>query len=564
MKYGRYEVVSEIGRGSMGVVYKAHDPKIDRLVALKVLRQDRVSSEDYVNRFLKEATAVGRLSHRSIVTVFDVGQDHGTIYIAMELLEGIPLDELTKQQTIGFKQIVKIGKEVALALHYAHQKGIVHRDIKPANIICAQNGEVKVTDFGIAHIDDPEGQQMTQAGEILGTPVYMSPEQVLGQPVDGRSDIYSLGVILYELTTGQRPFKAGNLAALFKAITSDDVDEPVKISPQVPESFSTTIMTAMAREPANRFSSGEQLAHQLITVTNKSEPSQVQTRGGTSKLWMAALIFVFLTVGCGVLYYTGYLPSFFDREKERQIQVDTQVEEKPEETTGPPPIPDEDQPDTKDYISKTKEKKIIQRNLEEVNTTDSGVVIDSATASLPTFSTSEQVEDIEEDPIFNQPTNSADEVVTETSPLPPIVDPETKESSYDKSNELTTMGSDKKTTGTKNDPKRLEHDKRTDVKQVKKEIPEDQPKLSEKIVIASLPPVEEKLQKLTRLKMKSRPLGASIYIDGEFIGKTPYEFEVSAVRHEIMLQLEGHGDWKAQLDLSKGGEMPLSIRLLPN
>jgi len=180
MNYGRYQVVSEIGRGSMGVVYQAHDPHIDRLVALKVLRQDRVSSEDYVKRFLKEATAVGRLSHRGIVTVFDIGQDHGTIYIAMELLEGTPLDEVIKQRKIDFDLIVRIGREVAGALHYAHQKGIVHRDIKPANIICSENGEIKVTDFGIAHIEDPDGQQMTQAGEILGTPRLYEPGTGVG------------------------------------------------------------------------------------------------------------------------------------------------------------------------------------------------------------------------------------------------------------------------------------------------------------------------------------------------------------------------------------------------
>lgn len=207
MKYGRYEVLSELGRGSMGMVFQAHDPQIDRLIALKVLREDRLTSEDYVKRFLKEATAVGRLSHPGIVTVYDVGQDHGTIYIAMEFLQGQPLDTLSKNRACAQEDIIRIGIQAAEALHYAHERGIVHRDIKPPNIICDQAMRVKITDFGIAHIDDPEGQQMTRAGEILGTPVYMAPEQVLGQQVDGRSDIYSLGVILYELSTGQRPFQ---------------------------------------------------------------------------------------------------------------------------------------------------------------------------------------------------------------------------------------------------------------------------------------------------------------------------------------------------------------------
>ena len=218
MNYGRYQVVDEIGQGSMGVVYRAFDPQINRHIALKLLRQDRVTSEELVHRFLKEAQAMGGLTHPNIAIVYDTGRDHGTIFIAMELLRGKSLKELMREKKLSLNEIVHIGVQVAEALDFAHRKGIVHRDIKPSNIIIDSNGNAKITDFGIAHIEDPALTRQTIPGEILGTPLYMSPEQVMSNPVDGRSDLYSLGVILYEMTTGTPPFNGDNLAAIFQAI----------------------------------------------------------------------------------------------------------------------------------------------------------------------------------------------------------------------------------------------------------------------------------------------------------------------------------------------------------
>ena len=220
MKYGRYEIVKELGRGTMGVVYQAHDPQIDRMVALKVLRPDRVVSQDFVLRFLREAKAIGRISHPNIVTVYDVGQDHGTIYIAMEYLEGRPLNEVIKGKTLPMDEAVGMCVQVADALGYAHRQGITHRDIKPSNIILAPDNRIKLTDFGIARIEDPDVAQQTQVGDILGTPVYMAPEQVMGQRADGRTDLYALGVIAYEMMAGQRPFGGGNIAAIFRSTMS--------------------------------------------------------------------------------------------------------------------------------------------------------------------------------------------------------------------------------------------------------------------------------------------------------------------------------------------------------
>ncbi|NNF99287.1 MAG: serine/threonine protein kinase [Desulfobacteraceae bacterium] len=280
MKYGRYEIRDELGKGNMGVVYRAHDPQIDRIVALKVLRSDRVTSDDFVARFLKEAKAIGRLSHGNIVTVYDVGKDHGTVYIAMEYLRGKPFDQVMKIEKLSIEKIIDIGVQIAETLAYAHDNGIVHRDIKPSNILLTDDGVVKLTDFGIAHIEDPTSTLQTLAGEILGTPVYMSPEQVNGQPVDGRSDLFSLGIILYELCTERRPFTGGNIASIFKAITQDTPESPVDLDPGFPRTISGLIMQMVEKVPGKRIQSGETVAAKLRDYLKNEERGRDRRKPG--------------------------------------------------------------------------------------------------------------------------------------------------------------------------------------------------------------------------------------------------------------------------------------------
>ncbi len=307
MNYGRYQIIKELGKGAMGVVYQAYDPEIDRSVALKVLREDRLTSDTLIHRFLREAKAIGRLSHPNIVTVYDVGQDRGTIYIAMEFLDGDPLDKIIERKRFPLKEVLLLGIQVAETLDYAHQKGIVHRDVKPSNIIVQPSGQIKITDFGIARIEDSTASLQTQAGEILGTPAYMSPEQVMSEPIDGRSDLFSLGIILYELSTGKRPFGGDTLTAILHAITQTNPPEPLKANPEIPKGLSQTIMRCLRKIPAKRFENGKALAETLRGYLNEPELTQIAIRPSFKKkkrrnLFVLSLLFACL-IGVGVPSY---------------------------------------------------------------------------------------------------------------------------------------------------------------------------------------------------------------------------------------------------------------------
>ncbi len=252
---GRYKVLKELGRGAMGVVYLGKDPTIHRFVAIKTIRLDQIDETDkqqeVKNRFFKEAESTGRLSHPNIVTVYDAGEEHDLGYIAMELLNGTTLKEWSrKPNLLPFDKLIMILSTAAEAMDYAHQQGVVHRDIKPANIMLTKDHVVKVTDFGIAKM---ASSSKTQTNIVLGTPTYMSPEQIAGKKVDGRSDIFSLGVVMFELLTGRPPFTADNVSALLFAIAHTPHPRLTRIRPDFPPHTQEVLDCALHKDPVQRY-----------------------------------------------------------------------------------------------------------------------------------------------------------------------------------------------------------------------------------------------------------------------------------------------------------------------
>jgi tRNA A-37 threonylcarbamoyl transferase component Bud32 len=264
---GRYQIQEEIGRGMMGVVYRAIDPALGRTVALKTVRlaftASAADAETFEKRFMAEARAAAGLSHPGIVVVHDVGRDSesGTLYIALEFLQGRTLSEVTPEgRTLEWREALRLTGRLAEALQEAHAAGIVHRDIKPANIMVLPSGEPKIMDFGIAKVPT---SQLTSAGEFFGTPSYMSPEQAKGEAVDGRSDLFSLGAVLYLLLTGRRAFDAPNVPAILSRVSTLDPPAPSSLVPDLPEAVDYLVARTLAKEPAQRYPDGKTLAEDV-------------------------------------------------------------------------------------------------------------------------------------------------------------------------------------------------------------------------------------------------------------------------------------------------------------
>lgn len=262
---GRYQIKELVGSGAMADVYRAYDPEIDRTGAMKILKQDHAVDKEYFNRFLKEAKASGFLTHPNIVTVYDVGKFDEVPYIMMELLEGETLTETLKRgEKLPIKTVLQVSLQIASALDYAHSMGVVHRDIKPDNIIFkVENSSVKIADFGIARRSNPEIHEATQAGMILGTPRYMSPEQARGESVDGRSDLFSLGVVLYEMLTGHKAFNAESMPTLILQIIQEEPEPIRRLCPEVPTGLQAIVNKLLQKKPEKRFQRGRDLQEAL-------------------------------------------------------------------------------------------------------------------------------------------------------------------------------------------------------------------------------------------------------------------------------------------------------------
>jgi len=277
---GRYEIVSELGQGAMGIVYKAKDPKINRFLAIKTIRfSDEFEPSkirEIKDRFMREAEIAGKLAHPSIVAIYDVGEDYDLTYMAMEYLEGESLQKFCRKGfLLPLRKVLYVVSEVALALDYAHRHGVIHRDVKPANIMLLKDGKVKVTDFGIAKA---VSSSQTKSGIVLGTPNYMSPEQINGHDLDGRSDIFSLGVVLFELLTGVLPFHGKNLTNLFYQITQAKHPSPREINTEVPNPVEQIVDKALSKEPEQRFQTCSDFARYLKAMINRIDQVKAKVK----------------------------------------------------------------------------------------------------------------------------------------------------------------------------------------------------------------------------------------------------------------------------------------------
>jgi tRNA A-37 threonylcarbamoyl transferase component Bud32/HAMP domain-containing protein len=310
-RLGRYLIDGHIGEGAMADVFRAHDPEIGRTVAMKVLKADYRRDPSIGARFLREARAAGALSHPNIATIYDVGEADGVPYIAMELIEGRPLDlVLQAEGRMPFERVLALGAQLSEALAYAHARGVVHRDVKPSNILLSQDGRTaKLLDFGVARIGEASDGQLerTQAGQMIGTPRYMSPEQALGLPVDHRSDLFSLGAVLYEMVTGRIAFSASGLATLALQIAQEKVPPIERSAADCPPGLRQTIEKLLAKKPEQRFASGALLSQALHRELGALSAEDTIARRGLSLRVKLPLVLVGITMIALILSITMIL-----------------------------------------------------------------------------------------------------------------------------------------------------------------------------------------------------------------------------------------------------------------
>src|SRR5580692_3899222 len=307
-KLGPYEILAPIAAGGMGQVYQARDTRLDRIVAIKVLPADKVADADRKQRFRQEAKAASSLNHPNIITIYDIGSENGIDYLAMEFVAGKTLDQLTPRNGMRIGEMLGYSAQVADALARAHQAGIVHRDLKPSNVMVSSDGLVKVLDFGLAKLMQPAAGKdeetktmaaLTGEGAILGTTYYMSPEQAEAKPVDGRSDIFSFGAMLYEMATGQRPFQGQSQAAVLAAILREEPKAIGDLRPDVPSELTRTITRCLRKDPARRFQHMDDLKVALEELKEDSDSGRLSATvtganviaaapSGKRRIWIAA------------------------------------------------------------------------------------------------------------------------------------------------------------------------------------------------------------------------------------------------------------------------------------
>jgi serine/threonine-protein kinase len=312
MKIGRYEILDEIGQGAMGTVYRARDPLIERTVAIKTVSIEQLQQEgaDAESRFLREAQSAGRLSHPNIVTIYDVGEADGLAYIAMEYLSGTTLRDLMNRRPMPLELALETATQMAEAMAFAHEHGVIHRDIKPSNVVVTgKRGRIKLTDFGIAHLINSEH---TQTGQMLGSPRYMSPEQAMGREIDGRSDIFSLGAVLYEMITGQYAFDGDSLTTILYRVINEAPTPATSLRPQLPAGLASLLTSMLSKNPQIRPDARDLVnaLHALLPAA-PTKPATPPSNRVPRLLPILAFITpfgIFLLIGMGIIVIDFFLP----------------------------------------------------------------------------------------------------------------------------------------------------------------------------------------------------------------------------------------------------------------
>ncbi|NYE60055.1 serine/threonine-protein kinase [Duganella sp. 1224] len=306
VQIGKYRIDGLLGQGAMGTVYRAHDPLIERAVALKTVRRDPGDAEqavELVERFRKEAQAAGRLMHPNIVAVYEYGEAGELAYIAMEFVDGTPLSALLAAQSCSLAQALAWGGELLAALAYSHEHGVVHRDIKPANLLVTRDGGIKISDFGIARIDS---STLTQTGAMLGTPSYMSPEQFRGEAIDGRSDVFSAGVVLYQLLTGQRPF-SGAAATVMQQVLHHTPPAPSSVNAGLPAALDAVLMRALEKDREQRYASARDFQLALASALQHASDEDATILAPAPRIERTAAPTLAGTAGGATVNYPAWL-----------------------------------------------------------------------------------------------------------------------------------------------------------------------------------------------------------------------------------------------------------------